>query len=198
MRTLIYYFICTLIIGNLSCKDDQTHELELKEKELALKQRELELKEKEARLNEPSESDNSIYEQAQTPKTVTKYMYVLIKTNEPELHQTVEEAPHPVSTGYFDEPRELPKYSTYTTNRYFNYASDIITISDYNEDKRYMEIEKFEKEINSKLSYVNSELRVNESVLGSSESTNASAMVLSRKSFVFDSYQEASEHKNRQ
>src|SRR5688572_28972634 len=110
MRTLIYYFICILIIGNLSCKDNQTQELELKERELELKRRELELNEREARSNEvsnrPSESNNSIHEYAQTSKNATKFMYVLITTNEPELHQTVEEAPrNPVPTGYFDEPR---------------------------------------------------------------------------------------------
>jgi hypothetical protein len=202
MRTLAVLLFVAVVTTVPACKNIKDEELTLKERELAIKQQELELKEREARLEEKPEVPTESREQAPPQKAATKYMYVLIKTNEPELHRTVEAAPRrPPSEipGYFDsEVRELPTYKTYTTNRYYNYTSDIATIDDYNEDKRYMEIEKFNKQITRKINYFNNDLEFNERSGGAEPSVlNERAEILSRKSFVFDSYKEASEHRSK-
>jgi hypothetical protein len=200
MRSIIYSLICLLLFSSIACKNHQ-YESDLEQKEAELEERERKLKEREDMQQDSYNTDigsakNTNAEPTYTKK-VTKYMYVLITTNEPQIHQRVEEASRPaVSSGYYDEPREMPKYTTYTTNRFFDYASDILEIQDFNDDKRYKVIEGFEKEIRSKISFLNSNLQVNESVLGSGGGLNAKAEILSRKSFVFDSYGEASEHKS--
>lgn len=203
MRNFICIIGCILLLGNAACKDNHKQELALKEKELALKQQELELQEREARLQKSSsrtteranETENSVPEQRNIPKTVTKYMYVFITTDEPELHRIEEiELPSRIP-GYYDD--RVPKYRVYATSEFYNYTSEIITVSDYNEDKRYMEIEKFEKEVNRRLRDVNANLQTEERLMLADEPSNANATIISRNSFVFDTYREASEHKRK-
>ena len=201
MRNFICIFCCILTLSSIACKNTRQKELSLKKKEQALQKQERELKEREARLKESSagkdETENDEPEERSAPETATKYVYVLITTNEPELHSIKEEAPLKTGpTGYFDDS-EGPKYRVYATPVHYNYASEIVTISDYNEDKKYMLMDRYENQVNQRLRDVNSNLKTQERLMMAETPSHAEATIISRKSFVFESYREASEHRSK-
>ena len=183
----------------LSCNNStKESELKLKERELALKEKELELKEKGIKLNEdslrlkqlessankPSTNDNSNQQiplSKNQPTEIldanqgkTKFCYVLVSTDEPEIKLKSTYLP----SGSMESKLE-PSPSFYT------YKSSILEVKNFNQDEKYRIIDKYEAQVRQGFNFKNMQLNEH----------NTECKIISSDCYVFDSYKAASEHR---
>ena len=200
-RKLIFIFlIMVLILPACNSHNRKEKELEQKENELAqresaLNQKELELKaddnfQNNSNANSTNIPDNFPNEiQESKPIGETKYVFIRIKTNEPEL-ETLEIPDHHVR-GSFDDlftPIESPRFAE---PRFYTYTSDIFEITDFTEDKKYQTIDQFEKSVRYQLSDADRNF-FSKNMGADPAKYNAKATILSKEACVFNSYREAS------
>jgi len=183
---------------------------EIMQKESELKQKELELKDRETSIKEQEKIDSEIkiqsHKEALIRHTQSKFIYVVIKTNEPRIESNKIELPPPIQkdpiqssnllTGLVPEPVEPhyvqePKYLKYAVSQYYYYTSDIVEIPNYSEDSRYMVVDKYQNQVNISLASANIRIQSENSYMPG-DHVNADAKIISKESFVFDSYKEAS------
>lgn len=204
LRTPLFALIAFLTACN-SDRSARERELELKEKELAIREKELDKK-------STSETDGTDTVPFIQPESVRKYMYVVIETNEPKIvSKYVQEPAEDRSTDNANEsvnsytegylPREVkpsfipaPKYVRYSQSQYFTYTSDVIEVNHFNEDEKSRVEDNYDRKVQTSIEYVNRMLAMEDHSI-SGDPTNAVAKILSRKSYVFDSYSEASKHR---
>lgn len=208
LRSLILFFtalLFSLFLSNCNNPSLERNQLELKQKELELKERELSLKKQEDSISELNKEKSM--KEVNSPSEVssnTKYLFIIIKTNEPRIEskeippedipQKMEAAD--ITTGLMPTtttPHFLPekKYLKYAISQTFNYTSDIVEISQYDEDKEYKEIDKFENEVLIKLSQSNRHLQL-ENMYKPGDYVDAEAKIVSKQAYVYDSYKTAS------
>lgn len=138
----------------------------------------------------------------QNSSSVKKYLIVMIKTDEPRIETQKFETPTTIDreTGGVIPPAVHPGQTTYykeTTSQYFLYTSDVIEIDDYDEDKRYREIDRYEEEkVRPALNEAARRIEYENSIPGGTPS-NANAKVISKESKVFDTYREASQYRDK-
>lgn len=165
------------------------------------------------RLNQEKDDNKSKIEEVQIipeikniePRKPTKYLYVVIETDEPKLvTRTDRIKTEPIispSEGGVIPPKIEPGidetiFRKEAISQFFTYTSDIITIEEYDEDKRYMEIDNYEKIVSRSVELANQRIAVqNHSLLG--DLIDAEAKIISRNSFVFDSYKDASTYREK-
>lgn len=204
MRPSIYF--CLIMISISACTNTKSREkeLQLQQKELELKERELALKEKEKdpvstsvnyQNNEATPTTNNAQLSSNIPVEETKYIFVVIRTNEPEIKEIeLPQASSSFNTGYSRAP--LTEYEKYTVPKFYTYKSDVIEIPNYNEDKKYREMDKFEKSVRRSLEQVNFNLRLENERGRGKPAIGAEASIISKKAYVYDSYRAASEQRN--
>ncbi len=205
--------ICLLTTALAACNSDQLDQREaaLKEKELELRQREQELENKGSDTHQENYSSNG--NSYSEPQTTVKYMYVVVSTNEPKIiSETVEDLPDVDETPsndpppgesftdgilprevkpHFLKPPKLPRYVKYAQPQHYTYTSDIVEVKNYTEDARLMEEDKYERKVQPTINEANRRIEF-DNRMSSGKSVNAVAEIISRKSFVFDTYAEAS------
>lgn len=195
-------FLFTLIFAT-SCNssDVEKKESELKQKELELRQRELSIQQQEI-------NAEKIKKHEQEAQTRVKYMYVVIKTNEPKIEsEKMEPLPDPLikrepslTTGLIPEEvqpqfQRDPVYIKYAVPKYFTYKSEVIEISNYSEDNRYIAVDKYQIQVNVSLAAANRNIQF-ENSYKPGESITAEAKIISKESYVFETYKEASLHRD--
>ena len=116
---------------------------------------------------------------------VVKYLFIVIKTNEPIVKTRSNIKPNTSTENMLGLP-ELTEEEHYLQDRFYIYKSEIIKCSNYSEDVKYMEMDKFESKIRMRLQYSNID-----SYMGEINST-----IVSRKAFVFTSYAAASNYRS--
>lgn len=199
------FFVLLIFLVTSACKTNSNKEKELEQKENELAQRESELNQKEIEI----EARNSVQQSTTTnpinvndnfnnetqeslPIGETKYVYVKIQTNEPEL-ETLEIPDHHVR-GSFDDlftPIESPRFAV---PRFYTYTSDIFEITDFTEDKKYQTIDQFEKSVRYQLSIADMNF-ISKNMGANPSKYHAEATIVSKQAFVFNSYREASENR---
>lgn len=203
--TLIFLFILFVFAGCDSVNTTKK-EKELEQKELELQQREIALQEQQSHADEARR-----YQQDVIKPAYVKYIYVVIKTNEPKIEsEKMDLPPDPVmmeraaSIGAGDglmpsttPPQFLrdPVYVKRAVSQYFTYKSDIVAVPNYSEDNRYIEIDKYQKKIDWNIDIANGKLQIDDQFLQGGR-TNAEAKIISKESYIFDSYREASLHRD--
>jgi len=177
-RYKMFFLIFQCIL--LSCqnqKSSKERELDIRERELRLKEKEFERKNK---TGQPIKNKPTLHgETAALSKT--KYLFVVIVTNEPIVKTRIKQ---PART-FTDEVlgvSPLFEEEKYLVDQHYKYKSEVFKIDHYNEDKKFIEIDKYEYKIKRQLMYSN----VDPSY-GQIENT-----ILSRQAYVFDTYKEAS------
>ncbi len=205
MRKDIAIIISILFLFCIGCKDSKS----TKEKELELKERELELREKElkAKENGNNNTDNSTtmpiqnsqpQYQPPTEITIAKYVYVLFKVQEPKLHHT--DSKYISGLDGITSSYTIPE-SNYVTFDDYVFTSEIKEIPGYNENKQYEYMDRMEANVREKLTYIdmNFDSEVFMNVRDRDEQQRMKdykAKIVDRKMKVFDSYKEASIHRN--
>lgn len=204
MKNIFFALMILSSLFGFGCKSNNS----IKEKELELKERELELREKELKEKENRVSgDNTAtlpiqntQNQYQTPPeiTVAKYVYVLFKVQEPKLHHT--DSKYISGLDGISSSYTIPE-TNYVTYEDYVYTSEIKEIPGYNENKQYEYMDRMEAGVREKLTYTNmnfdSEVFMN--VRDREEQQRLKdyqAKIVDRKLKVFDSYKEASIHRN--
>jgi hypothetical protein len=193
LYTLIIFYSLLLV----SC--DSTSELKLKEREEALKQKENKLLEKENKIND----EKVIQSQNEIQKANTKYAYVVITVNKPDitsktedLNKALRENLQKTNREYSGSgviPAEIPDpvyIATHNTySRYFTYTSDIIEINGDTEDNKYRIMDSYQNGLERTLKTEDDfySLKVN---------YKRTSTIEKRECKVFDSYTEASKSKN--
>ena len=188
----ILYCICILFA---SCTGNLSNEGEISERLKGLEEREKLVAEKEKLNSAIQYSPNSFNDDShsQNQTTRNKYIYVIFKVEEPELHHTSR-----YSTPSLDgtPPYVIPERNTIIpkTNLYF---SDIKEISGYSEDLQYEYMDDTEATIRKTLINNDMEFRNKVSVSVSNfeekeQLKENSSKILDRKIKVFESYKEAS------
>ena len=114
-----------------------------------------------------------------------KYLFIVITTNEPIVKTRSSIKPNSSAENLIGLP-ELIQEEHYLQDRTFIYKSEIITCSNYNEDVKYREMDRFENKIRNQLQYSNVDPD-----LGVINST-----IKSRDAFVFSSYAAASRYRS--
>ena len=195
----IFLFLFTVFSSCISCNDStKQKELDLKEKELAIKEKELELKERSIRLTDDSiklkktesaennlhkkdssnsqsyNNKNQISEETQPNKGETKFVYVYVSTNEPEIKLENKFLP----SGSM-ESKLAPVPTFYT------YKSEIMEVKNFTEDVKYKIIDNYEAQVREGFTMKN--IQLNEH--------NTQCKILSSECYAFDTYKTASQHK---
>lgn len=203
MKKIIMAVFYSQLLSTLGCKNSNS----VKEKELELKERELELREKELKAKEnqtgynsttlPIQNTQSQY-QAPPEITVAKYVYVLFKVQEPKLHHT--DSKYISGLDGITSSYTIPE-TNYVIYKDYVYTSEIKEILGYNENKQYEYMDRMEAGVREKLTYINmnfdSDVFMN--VRDREEQQRLKdyqAKIVDRKMKVFDSYKEASIHRN--
>lgn len=129
----------------------------------------------------------------------TKFVYVVIKTKEPELEHS-EGIYIPDRVGGFGGTRtediNFVKWENYV------YTSEIQEIQNYNEDKKFRLMDEGESSARQELTYKDMNFRSDVFMKVSDDRErrkleNNTAEIIDRKAYVFDTYKQASEHKNK-
>ncbi len=205
MKKIIIAVFYLLLLFGLGCKNSNS----VKEKELELKERELELREKElkAKENGSNNTDNSAtipihnsQPQYQPPAeiTVAKYVYVVFKVQEPKLHHT--DSKYISGLDGITSSYTIPE-SNYVTFDDYVFTSEIKEIPGYSENKQYEYMDRMEANVRQQISYIdmNFDSEVFMNVRDRDEQQRMKdykAKIVDRKMKVFDSYKEASIHRN--
>lgn len=190
LATIFYSTLFLLLACNSS---------DFSKKEAELRQREIELKEREIALREKKNKHSSSLSEERNTQTIslqdppvgkTKYLFIVIDTNEPRLEQrsTTDLTPNLFS----DEPMKASQPENYLVPEFYKYKSDVIEVQDYNEDKKYKEIDKFQELVEQRLRGVNQSLDINNNSGIGKPAKGAQASIIFKKAFVFDSYKDAS------
>jgi|GEM_PF-1881762 len=129
----------------------------------------------------------------------TKFVYVIIKTKEPELEHS--EGVY-ISDGVGGFGGTRTNDINYVKWENYAYKSEIQEIQNYNEDKKFRLLDEVESLTRQKLSIrdINFRSEVFMKVRDENERSkleNNSIKIIDRKACVFDTYKEASEHKNK-
>lgn len=196
---IIISLVLTLII-QISCQNNsiKQKELELKEKELELREKELKEKENNIGNNATLPIENSHPQYQPIPEIkVSKYVYVVFKVQEPQLHHTDSKVLY--GTDGFSSST-IPERNYVTFDDYI-YTSEIKEIPAYNENKQYEYMDIIEAKVRQQISYTNmnfeSEVFVNVRDREEQQTLKENkAKIVDRKLKVFDSYKEASIHRN--
>lgn len=106
--------------------------------------------------------------QTQVNKQKTKYCYVYVETNEPELR--------------YDDSR-LNRYY-YTVPVYMVHRSQIIEVKNYNEDMKYRMIDRFESTVRNTFHFKDIRLE-----------GHGQCSIVKSECYAFNTYKEASEHR---
>lgn len=205
MNKVLFASIIFLSLFSFGCKNNNS----VKEKELELKERELELREKELKAKESNNQtiDNSTttttqnsLPQYQPPEeiTVAKYVYVIFKVQEPKLHHT--DSKYISGLDGISSSYTIPE-SNYVTFDDYVFTSEIKEIPGYNENKQYEYMDRMEANVRQQISYIdmNFDSEVFMNVRDRDEQQRLKdykAKIVDRKMKVFDSYKEASIHRN--
>lgn len=203
MKKIILALLILQSIFNYGCKNNNS----IREKELELKERELELREKELKEKENRVTDNNATPPIQNTQnqytapqeiTIAKYVYVIFKVQEPKLHHT--DSKYEPGLDGITSSYTIPEMN-YVTYEDYVYTSEIKEIPGYNENKQYEYMDRMEAGVREKLTYTNmnfdSEVFMN--VRDREEQQRLKdyqAKIVDRKLKVFDSYKEASIHRN--
>lgn len=195
----VLYMIMSLFM--VACQSNST-----KEKELELKERELELREKELKEKENESSNNESSSVEYTQPTyqppaeikVSKFVYVIFKVQEPKLHHT--DSKYISGIDGISSSTTLPEINYVTYDDYI-YTSEIKEISGYDENKQYEYMDLMEAKVRQQISYTNMNFdsEVFRNVRDREEQQKLKeneAKIVDRKLKVFDSYKEASIHRN--
>jgi hypothetical protein len=205
MKTQLSFITVSVIaLSLISCgsNDLQKREEALQEKELELRRKETELENKQSEI--PASDMNTMY---QEPISTKKFLYVVIRTLEPKIiSEFVQDEqppkrqsnPNPYTDGIL--PREIepefiqtPRYVVRSKPEYFTYTSDIIEVENFTEDSKYIEQDRFEKKVQKAVNDANRRIQFEQQSSG--KQVDAEAKIISRKSFVFDTYSEASSNR---
>lgn len=202
--------VFVLLFAVLACNDKSVKEkeLELKERELNLRESELKNKlEKEATVNSIEHNKPQSQTNENTPENnnitiveknaTTKYILVLVHTKEPKLY-------HDVLTSHSPLDASPDKEVNYVSFVDYAYYSDVIEVKNFTESSKYRAMDNFEKGIQNKLFWVNRnfESEVKQKVLSSRSEQDrlleaGEAKIADRKCFVFNTYSEASQSRNK-
>lgn len=175
---LLLYLMLVFLTACQQGKSVKEKELELRERELKLKEKELDLKQQQ------SAAPVTAAPVQQQPAPVvnnTKYLYVVIVTNEPTVATRTKKHTNTFTENSLGLP-EMMEEEQYTVPRIRKYTSEIIEVPNYSEDNMYKERDKFESRIRKQLQYSNI----------SSSYGNIEATIMSRRAPVFNTYAEAS------
>lgn len=212
-RKLIFMFL--IIMSFLSaCKTEISKEEELEQKEYELVQKENELAQRELAVKqkeEELESADDLQQESITNSTntdvnfpneiqenkpiiETKYVFIRIKTNEPELEEIEiggSDKNERFTFNGVDFPIEHIEPRKFAKSQYYTYTSDIYEIVNFTEDKKYQAIDQYAKSVRRQLSIV--DMNFSSKYNGAQPSQyNAEATIVSKEAYVFNSYREAS------
>jgi hypothetical protein len=198
---LIVVLLAMAAIFQIACQSTSTKEQEIKLKEKELELRERELKQKENNVNNnstiPNENLKPSFQPSPEPKTA-KYVYVVFKVREPKLHHSDAKYGQSGFDKYTPTIPATPEINFVTFENHL-YAGEVQEIADYNEDKKYEYMDIMESNFREKLSG-DFELGVMQNVSDKEEREQLlrenKTKIIDRKIEVFNSYKEASIHKN--
>lgn len=190
MKYIITLGYLSLLISCTNNESLREKELELKEKELEVREKELELAKSESN-KEKIVSNNSDAEPSYSPskEIKTKYVYIVCTTDEPIL-KVVQKPIEDRFKEYLKDIQTLPSKSVvWETN---SYTSDIIKVQNYNEDEKFIIQDKFKSNI--LLGASQRDFKVHVEIANPDLDKLYVTRITGCKSFVFDSYKEASIH----
>lgn len=199
---LIVVLLAMAVIFQIACQNTSTKEQELKLKEKELELREKELKQKENNVSNnstiPNENFKSSFQSPPNPQT-TKYVYVVFQVREPKL---LHSEPITISgTDRFTPSTTIPESNSVTYEN-FVYAGEVREIAEYNEDKKYEYMDIVEASFRKKLSSLPDDfeysvvMNVGDKKEREQLLREHKTQILDRKIEVFNSYKEASIHRN--
>jgi hypothetical protein len=171
-------------------------ELELKERELGIRERELKAKENEIRNENNAEVLPKQQPVAPIPIAIEapKYIYAVFKVQEPKLDH--------IESKYFvgsDRLSSSPEINMVSYDTYI-YLSEIKEIANFDENKQYEYLDKFEAKVNEQLMFNTSfETAIYTRVSDRDEQEKLkknTPKIIDRKIKVFNTYKEASISKN--
>lgn len=183
----------------IACQNTNTKqkELERREREIELREKELEEKENTRSKNRHTGVDYNSIIQPKTELKISKFIYVIFTVKEPKLHHrnSIEELS---ADGYSIIKIPEDNYVTYDN---VTYTSEIEEIPGYDENKQYQYMDMIEANVREKVTYTNVIFDANilASIRDKEEQYRISkfkAKIVDRKFKVFDSYKEASIHRN--
>jgi hypothetical protein len=206
----VQILIIKLILISLpicSCNDtnkSKEQQLLIKEQELKIREDELLRHEKEIK-NSSSEtfheshpigytnSKADLSELNEPPKT-KKYIYVSIELHNPKLH-------HSPSTSFFHDGKTItmPEQNLVTWEN-VNSKSNIVEVINYTDDDKYRQLDLYENEVNFDLKMANQNFKsmVSFNIKDEFERFNLlknEAKITKKECYIFDSYSEASIHR---
>lgn len=148
---------------------------------------------------------------------ITKFLVVIVNTDQPVLVKEKFDIPDPeanitkgkkssasLSTGLSPEPIDAqflksPSNTIYTTSSVSNpffYLSEVYEINEFNEDKKFVKMDEFEKSILNSLGKRDKEYKIDH-YLEFEGNSNVISKVTGRYGFLFDTYKEASEFRSK-
>ncbi|MFV8354370.1 SHOCT domain-containing protein [Flavobacterium sp. XS2P14] len=144
----------------------------------------------------PSTGTNFQTINSMEPVNPTKFVYVLIKTKEPTFFYLQGMGHYDVNLGFV---RDIEDTNTVTWKEN-TYTTDIKEITDYNEDAKYRFLDETEPIVRMKLAYADSNFSDNVYSKCTDASKKSSLVenhseLIDKNIFVFDSYKEASIHR---
>lgn len=203
-RLAILLLIVFVIISGCKNNDNKKNELEFKERELELRERELNLKEKNLKIldkkeentNETKVNSSNIQSPSiniNSESSPTKYAYMMFSVSEPKLIKDEWTSSVPDLFGKRSETTTMyrAEYEKYS------YTTEIQELRNYNEEIKFKYIDKMEENVlfRSNLSFKNDVFRLSDNDKKSLEDDGAK--IIDKKINVFNTYKEASIHKNK-
>lgn len=209
----IITFLLSVIF--FSCNSGNNTELERRLTQLENENKDL----KQQNINEKNNTDDNVknqYNTISTPKTsnnsdeitaavqsilnTKKYVYVVIKTKEPKLDHR---------EGIYI-PSRIGEYGSETKSNDLNivvwedfvYTSEVQEIANFDEDKKFKLLDKAEASaqqnfINKNISFRSEVFMKVHDKTERSQLENNIGEIVDRKAYVFDTYKQASEHRNK-
>lgn len=198
--SLLTILLVSCVSNNFKLKEKQ---LELKEKELKIKEKELELKANQKPLNHSNstevkkiENEHKSQTSVSNPIGATKFAFVEIITEEPQLTHLDAFYNEDILSG---RKTKITDEINGVGHNKMVYVSEIQEINNYAEDSKYKLMDKFRSTISKRLSLVQNDFEFDvSSKINSSRSeverlqSMGNAKIITIKAFTFDSYKDAS------
>jgi hypothetical protein len=195
---------CTLLVHFFACSNKDTakeKELELREREVKLKEEDLKRKEEDLN-NYPVDALKKAEQTTSEPILIKdnigskKYIYVVIKTEEPRLYHLDPGLTYVDSEGL----KTIPGFNSVDWKK-FTYQSDIFEIINYTESEQYKYMDTFENKIYNGFNESNSDFKREVFFKVKSQDEQNKLLqevskILDRKCYVFETYKDASIHRN--
>ena len=201
------YFIFPFTILIFSCSN-RSNEIELKQRKI------------DAFVAQQKRQDSitkEVMRRRYEAENITKYVIVTILADKPTLIKEPFDIPQPeeyksskVTTGtslsagitpqpvdphFLESPSSIKYFTKIISNPTF-FVSDVFEITQYNQDKRYMKMDEFEAQIQNQLDY-RDRLYISEKSVLFEDATRAKSKIQVRTSHEFDTYQAASEFRQK-